>query len=340
MASVVAKVYRSQIVESVHRGSWVIVDAQGRIAASQGDPYLKTFFRSAAKPIQALPIVESGAADRFGFTDAELAVMCASHSGEPEHIQTVTSILNKLGLDHHALQCGVHPPRDQKSLQALIQAGEKPNQLYNNCSGKHAGMLALSMYHHWDLNNYIEIDHPLQQLVLSYISDFCGVEREQMALGIDGCGVPVFGFSIYNMALAWARLADPSGLSPERAGAVQRITEAMRSYPILTAGTGELTADLMRAYLQYKLVAKSGAEAVYCLTLPDRGWGLALKIEDGSSRAVAAVLLAILDKLGYIGDSNILEAYRPQLVRNHRGRVVGEIVADLSEAKFERIVDK
>jgi len=114
----------------------------------------------------------------------------------------------------------------------------------------------------------------------------------------------------------------------------------MRSYPILTAGTGELTADLMRAYLQYKLVAKSGAEAVYCLALPDRGWGLALKIEDGSSRAVAAVLLAILDKLGYIGDSNILEAYRPQLVRNHRGRVVGEIVADLSEAKFERIVDK
>lgn len=340
MVSVVAKVYRSQMEESIHRGAWVIVDAEGKIAASQGDPYLRTYFRSAAKPIQAVPVVETTAAEHFGFTDAELAVMCASHSGEPEHISTVIAILNKLGLDYQALRCGVHPPRNQRSLETLIQSGKAPNQLHNNCSGKHAGMLALSLFHNWDLGRYTELDHPLQQMLLTYISEFCSIPQDQISLGIDGCGVPVYGMPIYNMALAWARLADPSKLGLQRAKAVRRITQAMRSHPHLVAGSLQFTTDLMQAYWKHEIAAKSGAEAVYCLALPDRGWGLALKIEDGSSRAVAPVVLAILDKLGYIGDSTILERYRPLLIRNHRERVIGEITADLSEAKFERVVNQ
>ena len=283
MASIVARVYRNQMVESVHYGDWVIVNQEGKIIASQGDPGLKTFFRSAAKPIQALPVVEQGAADHFGFNDEELAVMCASHNGEPEHLAAVSSILAKIGLDQTALQCGVHPPRHPGQLHLLIRTGAEPSELHNNCSGKHAGMLTLCVYHGWDLDGYTAPGHPLQQMVLSYISEFCDAAEDTINLGIDGCGVPVFGLSITQMALGWARLADPSRFSPQRVKAVERIRKAMGSHPHLVAGSNRLCTDLLKAFRSHGLVAKSGAEAVYCIAMPDRGWGLA-KIADGSSR--------------------------------------------------------
>jgi len=338
MASIVARVYRNQMVESVHYGDWVIVDHEGRIIAWQGDPHLRTFIRSAAKPIQAVPIVTEGAADRFRLTDSELAVICSSHSGEPEHLAAVSSILAKIGLDHKALRCGVHPPRDPQQQQLLIRTGAEPNELHNNCSGKHAGMLALCVHKGWDLNTYTDPGHPLQQMILSYISEFCGASADTISLGIDGCGVPVFGLALVEMALAWARLADPSRFSPQWAVAVEWITLSMRRHPNLVAGSNRLCTDLMRAFRPCGLVAKAGAEAVYCIALPDRGWGLALKIADGSSRAIAPVVLAILSRLGYSGDRKILSQYQPAVIYNHHRQPVGEIVPDLSEAIFERVV--
>lgn len=325
-------------MESVHYGDWVIVDQAGRIIACQGDPQLRTYFRSAAKPIQALPVVEQGAADHFGFTDAELAVTCASHSGEPEHLAAVSSMLAKMGLDHTALQCGIHPPKDPNQQRLLAVTGAEPTQLHNNCSGKHAGMLALCLYNGWDRDKYTDPDHPLQRLLISYIGEFCGTPADKISLGIDGCGVPVYGVSIAAMALAWARLADPSQFGQQRIQAVKRIMGAMSGYPRQVAGTNQFCTDLMIAFHHHGLVAKSGAEAVYCLALPDRGWGLALKIADGGSRAVAPVVLAILSQLGYSGDRNVLSHYLPAVINNHHRQPVGEIVPDLSEAIFERVV--
>lgn len=338
MASVVAKVYRGSLVESVHYGDWVICDAQGRIVFSQGDPHYVTFFRSAAKPIQAIPIVELGVADAYGFTTAELAVMCASHSGEAEHVQTVQSILNKIGLDHTALQCGIHLPKDKAVLQRVLQSGQPINELYNNCSGKHAGMLAICMYQGWDINTYTTPEHPLQQLLAQYVSEFCQVPREQLIIGVDGCGVPVFGCALDQMARAYARLVTGEGLPPERAQAAERVTTAMRMHPSLVAGSNQICTDLMRAFSQYRLVAKAGAEAVYCVGLPDRGWGLALKIEDGNSRAISAIVLAILKQLGYSGDNEIIRKYDPLVITNHHQQVVGMIVADIEQVAFERVM--
>ena len=305
MASIVARVYRNQMGESVHYGDWVIVDPDGAIIASQGNPQLKAYFRSAAKPIQALPVVEQGACDCFGFSDPELAVMCASHDGEPQHLAAVSSILAKICLDYNALQCGIHPPREPHLYQVLIRTGAEPHELHNNCSGKHAGMLALCVYHGWDRESYRSPDHPLQQMLLTYISEFCDAAGDKITLGTDGCGVPVYGLSITQMALAWARLADPRRFPPQRRAAVKRIVRAMSSHPHMVAGTNRLCTILMRAFASYGLAAKSGAEAVYCIALPDRGWGLALKIADGSSRAVAPVVLAILEHLGYSGDRHV-----------------------------------
>ncbi len=338
MSSIVARVVRGSMVESVHYGAWVIVDRDGNVIGNQGNAEMTTYFRSAAKPIQALPVVELNVADHFGFTDQELVVMCASHNGEAEHTKVVAGILAKFGLDYTALKCGIHPPRDEKSRQKLIQLQQEPNQLHNNCSGKHAGMLALALYHGWEIDNYFEVDHPLQQMLLSYISQLCGLDQKEITLGIDGCGVPVFGFGIKQMATGWARLADPTGLSPKRRDAVKRLTGAMQAYPHLLAGTNRFDTEVMQAFGNYQLVAKSGAEAIYCLALPTQGWGLALKIADGNPRAVPAVILAILEQLGYSDDSNLLAKYRPLLIKNHRQDSIGKIVADLSEATFEGVV--
>lgn len=321
--TVLAKVWRGELVESVHRGDWVVVDATGNIVASSGDPDKLTYFRSAAKPIQALTVAYPEIISYYQFNKAELAVMCASHSGEDVHVATVEAILHKVGLDYNSLRCGVHLPQDSEAKKQLLQSGKEPNQLHNNCSGKHAGMLALCRFFGWPMDSYPNLSHPLQQQILTVVSELSEVERDKIILGIDGCGVPVYGISIYNMALAWAKLVDPRYLTARLKIAADNVTEAMRSHPFIVAGTNRICTDLMNAFADYKLVAKSGAEAVYCLGLPDNGWGLALKIEDGNSRAIPAVVLAILTRLGYSDKGQLASKY--SVIRNHHGQVVGKI---------------
>lgn len=311
MSVVLAKEYRGKIVENIYHGDWVICNTEGEIVYSDGNPYKTTYFRSAAKPIQALPIVEQGIAEHYGFTEAELAVMCASHSSEDIHIRTVQSILDKIGLDYTDIQCGIQ----------------------HTCSGKHAGMLGHCLYHGWDLHNYLDIDHPLQQLLLATISKICSYEQ-QIQLGIDGCGVPVFALPLHNMAWSWAKLADPSSLSSKLREAVTVITTSMVNYPQLVAGTNRFNTDLLKGFLDIRLIAKSGADAIYCFGLPDRGWGCALKLEAGNSSCLPAIILAILGKLGYSIKDDLLAKYQPLVVRNHLGSQVGEIVPDISRVSF------
>ncbi len=331
MAEILANVYRGELVESCHRGDWVITDVDGGIVHRQGDPGKRTYWRSSAKPFQAVPVVESGAYKAYGLRPEELAVMCASHSGEGYHVDAVQSILRKIGLNASYLQCGVHPPVYRPAAEALACQGRKPDELHSNCSGKHSGMLALCRYFGWDLQTYLEPRHPLQQMTLQYVSEVTGTAIEDIVIGVDGCGVPVFGLTLQSMARAWALLAAPSAaLTGERAAALRTVADAMRDHPHMVAGTERLCTDLMRGYAEVGLVAKMGAEAVYCIGLPNCGWGLALKVEDGSSRAVPAIVLSILNQLGY-SSRHIpeLEKYVPLLVKNHRQRIVGRIDAEV-----------
>lgn len=310
MSQILARVYRGNLVESIHRGDWVLCDHQGQVLAYGGCPSKITYWRSAAKPIQALPVVEQGVAEHYGFSDDELAIMCSSHTGEDFHIATVKSLLGKISLPETAIKCGT-------------------SQLSCSCSGKHGGMLALCQYHGWDIDNYLQAEHPVQQLMLAQISRMCNINQQKIVLGVDGCGVPVFGLPLKDMALAYARLVKPVGLSDNLVAASNRIVQAMHSFPQMIAGPDQFCTDLMTSYSQIGLIAKSGVEGIYCLGLPETGLGLALKIEDGNKRAIPTIILAILAKLGYSGESNILGKYRPVYITNDHGHQVGKIVPDV-----------
>jgi L-asparaginase II len=319
---------RGAVVESRHRIHAAIVDAEGRIRASAGDPGLVSFIRSAAKPFQAMPLVADGALDRFGITLEELAVACGSHSGEPRHVAAVESILRKVGLDGDALACGPLPPFHEMTRRELAEAGLEPGKLHNNCSGKHAAMLALARTHAWDISGYHLPEHPVQQRVLAEVSRWVDLPYEAMALGTDGCGVLSFGLPLHRMALAYARLA-----SAARAGErdATYVVGAMTNYPEMVAGEGRLCSDLMRT-AHGRVFAKLGAEGVYCAGIPGAELGIALKIEDGAQRAVGPAILSILRQLDLISEDDLGTLYRhayPQLF-NTRGDAVGELRASIT----------
>jgi L-asparaginase II len=335
MSEPLAKVYRNGLVEAVHRGSVAVVRDNGDLLYSVGDPYHVTYMRSAAKPLQALPIVESGAVERYGITERELATIVASHSGEVIHTEAVRSILEKIGLDEGDLQCGTHMPYADDVKKALIQKGKEPTPLYNNCSGKHAGMLLISRMKGYPLESYYEPDHPLQEEILvtmRYITAY-----EEIMRGTDGCGVPVFALPLYNMALAFSRLANPSDLSPSTKKAAERITHAMQRYPEQIGGTGRLDTDLMKA--TKKVIGKVGAEGVHCVGVLKKGIGIAVKIDDGNSRARGPVSIEILKELGILNNKELqlLEKHHTPLSKNCREEIVGKIlpVVDLYSSKRE-----
>ena len=314
--------------ESVHRGAVAVVDPDGRIRYAAGDPALPLFLRSSAKPLQAIPLVESGGADRYELTERELAVICGSHSGEPMHLEAVRAILAKAGLDEKALQCGAHPPLDPSRAAALIREGRTPGPIHNNCSGKHAGMLAACRTRDWPVDSYLDPDHPLQREIAEIVGVFCGVPVEGIPRGIDGCGVPTFHVTVHAVGRAFACLADPARLPEGRALAVRRITRALAAHPEMMSGTGRLCAALMTA-LGDRLFCKTGGEAVFGIGLPARGWGIGIKIEDGSNRGMGAVAVEALRQLG-VPEAAEVAALAPQhhpVIRNHAGREVGQIRA-------------
>jgi len=320
-------VTRGGRVESVHYGDVAIVDATGRLIAYAGAPKEKfAFWRSSAKPFQAMPVVESGAVEEYGITEKEMAVFCASHNGEIFHTDAVESILKKIGLDPSFLQCGFHDPMYAPRAAELKAAGIKASEIHCNCSGKHSGMLTLNQKMGADPSYYTELRHPVQQAMLQSVSEFTGVDKEDIPIGIDGCGVPVHGLSVYNMALAWARLVNPIGMSDKRQETAKRIRTAMMNHPEMIAGTGRLCTMLMSA-APGKIVAKSGAEAVYGFAIPELGWGMSVKTADGGSRATNAAVLGVLRQLHILNEKEweTLLPYEVRTLRNHRNDIIGEI---------------
>jgi len=330
------EVTRGGLTESRHRGHVIAVEPDGTIVAQLGARETVTFLRSSAKPHQAIPLVASGAADRFNFDEREIALACASHSGDSIHTEVAGSMLKKIGLGPEALKCGVHEPFSPDVARELREKGESPNILQNNCSGKHAGMLALALHLGAPVETYDEPGNPVQQAIGKTIAEFSGIPIEDIAVGVDGCGVPVFGITVKAMALMYARLVSPpTEFAEGTRAASERIVSAMSTYPELIGGTKDrLDTEIMRA-ARGRLISKVGAEGVYtCGILPceewPRGLGLALKIEDGDDhRARPTVVIEALRQLGILVDDSLeaVSRYAFFPVRNRRGDVVGEVTA-------------
>jgi L-asparaginase II len=323
MATDAVEVLRGGVVESRHAVSVAVVDSTGRLVASVGDPMLVSFLRSTAKPVQAIPVLESGAADHFGFSDRELAVMTASHSGEPAHTRLVEGILERIGLTPSDLRCGRHAPYGK---DAARKVGEAFTTLHHNCSGKHAGMLAVCAHRGWDVPSYQSPAHPLQITIAKAVSDESGLALGQVRRATDGCGVPTFAMSLGAAARIYARLADPSHVRGPRQATLMRLRAAMSKHPELVAGRGRFETDLRMA-AEGGLVVKSGAEAFYAASFVEKGWGLALKVEDGAARAVAPTLVETLRQLR-IGKRKWFEATRlhwDEPLRNISGTEVGAV---------------
>lgn len=322
---VLVEVWRGTAVESRHAGAIAVADADGELLLALGDVRQPIFPRSAVKVLQAVPLVESGAADAFGLCNSELAVACSSHSGDRVHLEAVRSLLAKAGLDESYLACGAHWPVSDRTMRELLQAGRVPRPLHNNCSGKHAGMLAASVHLGFEPRGYERADHPLQVMIASIISETCGIALTRNGMAIDGCSVPTWSLPISTLAQGFARLATGRGMPRARARAARRLLEACFAEPVLVAGEGRFDTIAMRA-LAPKLFVKGGAEGVHCAALPELGLGIALKIDDGAKRgterAFAEVLAAILPE----ARSALAEQLEGEVL-NWRGLKVGRIAA-------------
>lgn len=330
------KVTRGNLTECTHLGALVVVDADGHLLYSLGDPYLVTYPRSSAKPLQVMPFIETGGAEHFGFDDRQVAIMCASHCGEDFHTAAVQSILDKIGLDKAQLMCGIHPPINKATAARLQEAGEKPTTLHSNCSGKHAGMLAMACFLGVPHEGYYKPEHPVQQRILALLSEFSNYPAEKISLASDGCTVPTFGMPLYNFALGFARIVAADAWSPSRQAACKRVVHAMQTYPELVSGTDRLDTDLMRVAAG-SLIAKGGAEGYMSIgILPSpafpRGAGIAFKAIDGdvTGRARPAITIEVLRQLGVLNASQIaaLAKYHTASVHNMRGVKVGVIKAN------------
>jgi len=326
--SLQVEVRRGAIVESRHRIEAAVVDAEGRLQASTAEPELVTSFRSSAKPFQLLALVERGHAERWGFSDEQLAVMAASHTGSAHHRSLVAGILERIDLTPAQLACGFHEPIDPESLAEGRARPELRGPLYNNCSGKHAGMLALARAEGWPVEGYEKPEHRVQQLALGAVSDVCGVPGDEIATGTDDCGVVVFGLTLTAMARGYARLAAAQDSGEARERALHRIRNAMSAFPRAVGGAQRFSTRLMEA-CRGRLVAKGGAEGLECIGVVGRGLGITLKATDGAARAVGPAVVALLDRLGLLGDDECerLQSAREPIFQNHAGRDVVRLTA-------------
>jgi len=343
-AQPIFEVTRGQIVESVHYGSIAVVDSNGKLIASYGDPQTVAFLRSSAKPFQVLPFVERGGVEYFNFTPRELSLSCASHEGSEMHVQAVSQLQEKIGIEENNLQCGTHLPGDAKELKSLIIHNQEPRTNHHNCSGKHTAMLAHAKMRGLPLENYLDLHHPIQQDILATFADLCGLAVNQVQLGTDGCSAPNFAVPLYKAALGFAKICDPRALPEIRASACRKITSAMTSYPEMVSGYGEFDEQLMRVG-HGKIVCKRGAEGYQIVGLlpgvlgaDSPGVGIALKVSDGdaarmnihleaSPRVRPAVMIEILCQLNILASEQqqALAEFGPEKsVTNQRGIVTGK----------------
>lgn len=321
-------VTRGALAESVHAIVACAVDASGTVALEYGDIDAPIFLRSAAKPFIAAAVLASRANERFGFDEREIAVMAASHNGEPEHVAAVLSILQKIGLDEGALQCGAHAPAYDPAAAALAASGAKPSALHNNCSGKHAGILALCRARGYDRATYLALEHPAQQEILALCGRLLGEDPTHMPLGVDGCGIPVFATSLRRAARAFARFATLDEVDDADAIALELVRYAVAAEPFYIGGTARFDSALPQA-TRGRIIGKAGAEGVHADALLDQGLGLALKIVDGARRAVPPATMALLGELGALEPSAraSLDGFAASDVTNIAGAVVGTIRA-------------
>jgi L-asparaginase II len=318
---VLVEARRGAMVESRHRGAFAVVDAEGRVVAGAGDIERPIYARSAIKPLQAIPVVESGAAAAFGLGDGEIALACASHGGEPRHVETVTAWLTRIGCTAADLECGAHLPYHPPAQAELLGVRAAPTAAHNNCSGKHAGFLTLARHLDLPTQGYIRYQHGVQQRVLGTLESMTGLDLGAAPRGIDGCGIPVIAVPLGNLALAMARLADPADQPEPRQAACARIRAAMAAEPFMIAGTSRFCTRVI-AETGGRALVKTGAEGVFCGALTGDGLGIALKIDDGAGRAAEVVMAGLLARFGLLDSAH--ELCLPSL-RNHAGTVVGEL---------------
>ncbi len=338
------EVTRGDLVESIHYGCIAVADSNGKLIASYGDPQAVAFLRSSAKPFQALPFVERGGVEHFGFALRELSIACASHEGSNLHVETVRSMQKKIGIDESHLQCGSHLPGDVSAFRDLILTDGTPTPIRNNCSGKHTAMLAHAKMRGFPLENYLDINHPIQQDILASFAEMCLIPSEKVHPGTDGCSAPNFAIPLYNAALGMARFCDPHALTEARANACRKIITAMITYPEMVSADGEFDCELMQAG-EGRILCKRGAEGYQIIGLmpgvlgqDSPGVGIAFKVSDGdasrkdmnlesSVRVRPAVTLEILRQLGALSPKlkQALGRFGPvKSIQNHRGIVTGQ----------------
>lgn len=325
------EVTRGDVVESAHRVAAAAVDGDGRVVFAAGDVERPVYLRSAAKPLIAAAALEAGVADQFGLEPHEIAVMASSHFGEPFHVAAVASILRKIGADVGDLQCGTHLPYDEAAAQALIRSGIAPNALYNNCSGKHAGILALCKAIGADAATYLEAGNPAQRRILEFCARLSDDDPDTWPLGIDGCGIPVYATSLRRAALSFARIATLRGIADADATSLRAVRDAMIAHPEYVAGTDQLDTVMMQA-AGGTIACKGGAEGVHAVAAVRAGIGYASKVRDGAGRARGPSTIAVLQRLGVVDDAlaRRLARFGHPVVYNRAGRAVGEIrVAEL-----------
>jgi L-asparaginase II len=324
---ILVDVTRGNLVESRHRGSIVVVDADGATVLSLGDVSTPIFPRSAIKGLQALVLVESGGADRYGLDDEALALACASHGGEPAHVARAERTLRAAGLDTSALECGTHWPAHQASALALARSGATASALHNNCSGKHSGFLCAACAMGVDTHGYVAADHPVQREVKAVLESTAGAKIPDEHRAIDGCSVPTWALPLRSLALAFARFATGRHMGEKRAAAAQRLRAAVAAKPWFVSGTGRFSSELM-GHFGARAFVKGGAEGVYCGALPELGYGIAIKCDDGQGRCAEVVMAAVIERLLRLGeaDRKFLARFVQPMLRNWKGTEVGKMV--------------
>jgi L-asparaginase II len=327
-SELLVEVTRGDLVESIHHVAACAVNGRGDVLFESGDIEAPVFLRSSAKPFIAAASIAAGVRERFGLNSREVAVMASSHFGEPFHVEAVASILRKIGMDESALQCGCHLPYDEKSADKLLREGVEPGPLYNNCSGKHAGILAMCEAIGADPSTYLEVSNPVEQQILAFCARLSDDDATTWPLGTDGCGIPVYATSLRRAALSFARLATLEGIDSADAAALRVVRDAMVAHPEYVAGTGRLDTVLMQA-APGALACKGGAEGVHGVAAIDRSLGYVSKVVDGAGRARGPSTVAALRRLDVLDEqkaTNLARFARP-IVYNRAGRAVGEIRA-------------
>lgn len=322
----VVEATRGNWIESAHRGAGAVVDADGRVVMAFGDVERPVYPRSAVKALQALPLVESGAADRLGLSDKEIALSCASHSGGEDHVATARAMLAKAGFDERVLECGVHWPLGEEEARALARSGRTPTALHNNCSGKHAGFVCLSCEMGVDPKGYVAPDHAVQREVTAAIEAMTGARLSEEMRGVDGCAIPTYAVPLIALARGFARLGTGRGLPQGRGNAAARIRASVAAHPVTVAGRGRFDTEVMRL-LGARAFTKAGAEGVFCAALPEAGLGLAVKADDGAGRAAQVMIAALIRRFGGFDDETAarLERFVSPRLLNWNGAEVGRL---------------